>query len=515
MSAFFAIVRLTCKAAFRSYFFLGTELLILGAVLLMPLIVKSDGTAISTIKITLEYSITVAAVLLSISAAWLGASEITEDVEDRRLQMIAVKPVARPVIYLAKFTGIVAIHALLLLISGIIIYALTSQRIATSDFAPGEKERLNTEIWTARRIYKPDSNLAVIDQKVEERLKTGLENARKQGKQLPDDWQTVRTKTGEFDEEEIRQRLRDSIRLEEAAIVPGERKSWTYSNLPDSLNGPIRIRYKIFFDFSRDEQERTHGVWGWQYHFTKPESQEKIPLPIYFVPTNMALELLTMQTTEFEVEPTGDAPKQYACARGFNVRNKAKDLDILYAPNPKPDTLMVKDGKAELYYLSLDKKGRTVYFTGEGPEILVPVSGFFDNFCRTIFIQLLLIMSFAALGLAFSACLSRATGIFLTLAYLIWGIATRFVLDIFKNTAVAPHNFLEKVNYYAGETIDALLFDPSAFAVQEKLSSGELIEFSSIAAIFFIQFIVKVLPFFLLGLWIYSKRELALAGKEH
>ena len=208
MNAFLAIVRLTCRAAFRSHFFRGTVLLFIGAVLLMPLIVKSDGTAVSMIKITLEYSLTMATVLLSISAVWLGASEITADVEDRRLQMVVVKPVPRPVIYLAKFTGIVVIHTILLLIAGAIIYALTLYRIASMDFAPGEREQIDTEILTARRIYTPDSNLATIDEKVEERLKNGLETARKQGRELPDEWETVRTKTGEFDEEEIRRRLR-------------------------------------------------------------------------------------------------------------------------------------------------------------------------------------------------------------------------------------------------------------------------------------------------------------------
>ena len=74
MTAFLAIVRLTCRSAFRSNFFRGTILFFIGVTLLMPLIVKSDGTAVSMIKITLEYSLTLAAALLSISAVWLGAS---------------------------------------------------------------------------------------------------------------------------------------------------------------------------------------------------------------------------------------------------------------------------------------------------------------------------------------------------------------------------------------------------------------------------------------------------------
>ena len=513
MTAFLAIVRLTCRAAFRSSFFRGTILFFLGAVLLMPLIVKSDGTAVSMIKITLEYSLTLAAALLSISAVWLGASEITADVEDRRLQMVAVKPVSRPVIYLAKFTGIIAIHALLLLIASTIIYALTFYRVSTMEFAPGEKEQLYAEILTARRLYQPDPVQKNIDQAVEDEIRKHMEVARMQGKDMPDDWKTVRTKTGEFDEEEIRRRLRDRMRLAESAIAPGEYKDWTYSGLPEDLDGPIRIRYKTFFELSRNNQDRTHGVWGWKYHFNSPDSRERIELPIYFVPDNMALELLTMQTTEFEVAPRGAPEKaQYSCARGF--RREGKDLLTYAAPYPQQDTLMVKDGKAQVRFLSLDKRGRTLYFSGNGPELLIPVAGFFNNYCRTVFVLLLLIMSFAAMGMAFSACFSLSTGIFLTLAYLIWGVSTRFVLDLFMNTAVAPHNLLEKFNYYGGKYIDILLFDPASFAAQEKLSSGELVDFSYISALFVLQFAIKILPIFALGLWIYSKRELALAGKE-
>ncbi|MBO5680160.1 MAG: hypothetical protein J6T08_00450 [Lentisphaeria bacterium] len=513
MTAFLAIVRLTCRSAFRSNFFRGTILFFIGVTLLMPLIVKSDGTAVSMIKITLEYSLTLAAALLSISAVWLGASEITADVEDKRLQMVAVKPVARPLIYLAKFTGILAIHALLLLIAAVIIYALTFYRVASMDFAPGEKEQLYAEILTARRIYQPDPAQKNIDQAVEEEIRKHLEVARMQGKDMPDDWKTVRHKTGDFDEQEIRRRLRDRMRLAESAIAPGAYKDWTYSNLPENLDGPVRIRYKTFFELSGNNQDKTHGVWGWKYHFAIPDSGKTVELPVYFVPDNMALELLTMQTTEFEIAPRG-APEraQYTCARGFG--KAGQNLITYAAPYPQQDTLMVKDGKGQLRFLSLDKKGKTLYFAGNGPELLVPVTGFFNNYCRTVLVLLFLIMAFAAMGMAFSACFSLASGIFLTLAYLIWGISTRFVLDLFTNTAVAPHNILEKFNYYAGKYIDMLLFDPSSFAAQEKLSSGELVEFSYISAVFVLQIVIKILPVFLVGLWVYSKRELALAGKD-
>lgn len=514
MTAFLALIKLTCLGALRSNFFRGTILFFLGAVFLMPFIVKSDGTAVSMIKITLEYSLTLAAVLLCISAVWLSATEITADMEDMRLQMVAVKPVSRPVIYLAKFTGIAALHVLLLLIAGTIIYVLTLSRVAFTDFKPGEKEQLYSEILTARRILKPDPIEKDIDARVEEEIHRQMEIARMQGKDMPDSWETVRTKTGEFDEAEIRRRLKERMRLEAAAVHPGEIKTWTYSGLPEDLDGPIRIRYQMFTENDRGNQEKTHGTWGWSYYFTSPEdTSRKIDLTVYFVPKNQTFELVTRQTTEFEIASKKYQEQAgYTTARGFEVKNR--DLKILPAPNPREDTLMVKDGKATLRYLSLDKKGRTVYFSGEGPELQIPVTGFFDNYCRTIFVLSLMILAFTAMGQAFSACLSFATGIFLTLAYIIWGISIRFVLYLFTNTAVSPHNLLEKISYYTGAHIDYILFEPGKFFAQEKLSSGELVEFSYMGNALLIEVLVKILPIFLLGLWVYSKRELALAGKE-
>lgn len=514
MTAFLAIIQLTCRGAFRSNFFRGTIFCFLAATILMPFFIKSDGTAVSLIKLTLEYSLTAAVALLCISAVWMGASEITADMEDMRLQMIAVKPVSRPIIYLGKFTGIVVLHLLLLLVASAIIYGLTLYRVAFTDFAPGEKEQLYTEILTARRIFRSDPVEKDIDAAVEAEIRKHLEIARMQGKELPEDWETVRTKTGEFDEAEIRRRLKDRMRLEAAAIQPGDIKIWNFSGLPEDLDGPIRIRYNAFTENSKSDQVTTHGVWGCKYYFTAPgDPSKKIDLPVFFVPKNMTMEVITVQTTEFEIasKHTPEAAN-YICSRGFRLNNR--DLEILPAPFPKEDTLMVKDGKATLFYQSLDKKNRTLYFSGGGPELLVPITGFFSNYCRTIFVLALLIIAFAAMGLAFSACLSFATGIFLTLAYVIWGVCVRFVLHLFTNTAVAPHNTLEYISYYTGKYIDLILFAPGKFSVQEKLSSGEVVEFSYIASVFLIELLVKILPIFALGLWIYSKRELALAGKE-
>ena len=53
-----------------------------------------------------------------------------------------------------------------------------------------------------------------------------------------------------------------------------------------------------------------------------------------------------------------------------------------------------------------------------------------------------------------------------------------------------------------------------AFDVTELLSTGELIEFSLIWRLFFNFFILRGLPLFLFGMWMYRKRELGLAVRK-
>ncbi|MBO5959543.1 MAG: hypothetical protein J6Q65_05425, partial [Lentisphaeria bacterium] len=331
----------------------------------------------------------------------------------------------------------------------------------------------------------------------------------------PDSWRTVRDKTNEFDREEILRRLQDRVRIEQAALAPGSFREWTYSGIPDDLNGPFQVRYRVYCEERQSYQSESHGVWGWEYYLPSPQNPgEMLPSMIYLVPNDKQMRIMTMQTSELEVYPKGaEKDADYFCARGFQT--EGRNLKIFYAPYPGSNALMAKDGKATLRFLSLDKKGRMLYFMeNDGPYLMVPVTGFADNYFRTILALFLQIMVFAAFGTAFAACFSLATGIFLTLAYLIWGLSTRFVLDVFTNTTVKPHTFLDYVNYYGGQYIDLVLLDPGAFAAQEMLSSGELVEYSYLAVLLFVEFGIKVLPFLLIGLWVYSKRELALAGKD-
>ena len=72
MQRILAITRLTWKAAFRFRLFWVLLSLLLASVVLLPLLLKDDGTARGFIQIMLTYTLSVTATLLGFSTLWLA-----------------------------------------------------------------------------------------------------------------------------------------------------------------------------------------------------------------------------------------------------------------------------------------------------------------------------------------------------------------------------------------------------------------------------------------------------------
>src|SRR5262245_30270217 len=111
MQRLLAIVTLTWKAAFRFRLFWVLAALLLGSVIVLPLLIKDDGTARGFIQIMLTYTLSVVTTLLGFSTLWLACGTLARDIEDCSLQMVVVKPIARWQIWVGKWLGILLLNA--------------------------------------------------------------------------------------------------------------------------------------------------------------------------------------------------------------------------------------------------------------------------------------------------------------------------------------------------------------------------------------------------------------------
>src|SRR5437764_6249867 len=128
MQRLLAIAALTWKAAFRFRLFWVLAVLLLGSVVVLPLLLKDDGTARGFTQILLTYTLSVITTLLGFTTLWLACGTLARDVEDCQMQMVAVKPIARWQIWLGKWLGLLMLNAALLLVAGGSVFVLLKWR---------------------------------------------------------------------------------------------------------------------------------------------------------------------------------------------------------------------------------------------------------------------------------------------------------------------------------------------------------------------------------------------------
>jgi hypothetical protein len=147
-----AVAALTWKAAFRFRLFWVLAALLLGSVVVLPLMLKDDGTARGFIQIMLTYTLSVITALLGFSTLWLACGTLARDIEDCSMQMVVVKPIGRWQIWIGKFIGVMLLNAALLAVSGVGVFTLLQWRAARLE--PAQQRILRNEIFVARAALK-------------------------------------------------------------------------------------------------------------------------------------------------------------------------------------------------------------------------------------------------------------------------------------------------------------------------------------------------------------------------
>ncbi len=124
MQRLLAITWLTWKAAVRFRLFVVVAVLLLGAVVGLPLLIKDDGTARGFTQIVLTYTLSAITALLGLCTLWLACGTLARDIEECQIQVLATKPIPRWQIWIGKWLGIMALNAVLLALAGGCVYGL-------------------------------------------------------------------------------------------------------------------------------------------------------------------------------------------------------------------------------------------------------------------------------------------------------------------------------------------------------------------------------------------------------
>ena len=122
-------------------------------------------------------------------------------------------------------------------------------------------------------------------------------------------------------------------------------------------------------------------------------------------------------------------------------------------------------------------------------------------------IQLLLL---SALACAFGGFLTMPTAVFMVVSYLLFGSFSMILAD---SDFYAESGF-DKLGQGLAGWILKVVIPLQRFDVTDMLAGGELIEYGFIARLFLQYFVLRGVPLFLLGIWLYRRRELGAAVRK-
>ncbi len=478
MKAFVSIVTLTFRNAVRSHIFQLLLAVLLLGVTVIPVSI-SVGKAEEFIRISLLYSLWAVMIVLALSSLWLGCFVMSRDIDNYQIHMVVSKPVSRWVIWLGKWTGINLINITLLLISCLTVYLIVmvryrnagnesrfAERASERVRAESEKERIRTKILVGRRNYlprRPDAE-KIADAEIRHRLA----EAAKSGQKITDS-----------DIQNLRRDIITRISTAPVEVRPGQNplQMWVFDNVPLKLNSvEMYLRYRPYLGKVSSEDQRQSYLW-WEVLYPQ----------------------INPETGSFALYPRGltSAPEQIFTGT--------------FMEKPLPKGVITPDGIVAVRVANYDRYGDKHYYQlADGPVLLVPVSSFEENCLRGMLVMIVMLLLLSGLACAFGGFLTMPTAVFMVASYLLFGSFSMVLTD----SEFYASSAMDKFSQMLAQGILLVVIPLQRFDITGLLAGGNLIEFSLIGELTLQYFILRGLPLFLLGMWLYNRRELGAAVRK-
>ncbi|HTB82709.1 MAG TPA: ABC transporter permease [Candidatus Sulfotelmatobacter sp.] len=466
MQRIFAIAGLTWKAALRFKLFLVITALLLIAVIGLPLVIKDDGTAEGFTQIILTYTLSAITALLGLSTIWLSCGTLARDIEECQIQVVVTKPIARWQIWIGKWLGIVTLNAVLLLISGAFVFGLLEYR--ASKLPAAVQQKLHTDILVARGAAKEADMTAMIDE----------ETAREFTARM------AQSSVEKVDEAEVKKIIRAQVKAAVEQVPPGYFSRPWQIDLGFAKNSladkPLQLRIKF------NGAERTlSGTFTLMLQAGDPKSGKV-----------------------WRSEPMSLAP--------------STESEQVFHEIPIPANLF--DSSGVLTIIAYNPNNTALSFPLEdGMEVLYPDGGFAPNFARGLGIIFCWLALMAALGLMAASFLSFPVAAFFSLTMLVVVFSSGTLADAIdsgsvaagnEETGVAGHSVMDVVLIPAFKALLSVIRLVQNFSPVDALSTGRCITWTELGLAFTQIVLVIGGIFAVMGIYFFSRRELATAQTQ-
>lgn len=473
----FAVARVVLEEAMRRKIAVSCTAILITTVVVLPFILDPNAQIAYRVQSFLTYSLTATALLLSIITVFLACASISDEIEDRRIHTVLVKPVRRSAYLIGKLLGIMLLNLLLLTVTGTAIFAFAHLQVAREAQVGGGRaidsgalRRIYREVLVARETLYPTPPLGYLEEAVQRAMKD------------PDNEERIAHMGGLVAFQEAA--------LEEAEkqwrfVQPGDRLPYVYRGLTRALEESpedvvLRLRPRAIIG-PRSQQDPVDMI----LHFD--QGRERFPLA--------AKEVKTVELTPY--------------------------LD--------GDELLVV---IENHHSETDRAARgSVMFTPEDglPQVIFPVGGFAGNLVRGLLIIWCRVGFLAALGVCASTILGFPVACLFTLILMVSAVASAHIIDEHPATAGShaghshaghshgPHGHdheeegggVIEVLQAIGLEMAGFLREYSRYPVVSRVLDGRIVPWSEVGRIWFRVGLLWSGALVLLGVILFRRREVA------
>ncbi len=453
MYSIWAVATNTIKQALRLKIAAAFIVLLLVLLPLIGFTATGDGTVKGRLQTFVSYGLSLTNLLLCLLTVILSVYSLTSDIQQRQIYTVITKPIRRFQLLVGKLLGVILLDVVLLVLFAGIIYAITIYTPSFVDTTDDDRVALDNEFFTARASLIPAE--VDVTQDVINLYKELDKNAQLEGI-FPG-----------LSREEIIGQLTTQKKLESRAAAVGQEILWEFHNVrPEEPNQSLFIRFK--YDVSVNPPDsQVYSQW-FVGDYRQVKYGQKIETRIY------SFERKDPIRTSREIEVPADAVAQ--------------------------------DGYLAVGFVNVPLNNTVVIFPLEdGLELLYKADTFTANFLRAALLILCRLIFLACLGILAASFLSFPVAILFCLVFFLTANFGGFVIESLDYVG----GNLSSVYAYTLKPILRVLpqFDesnPSKFLVP-----GRLLNWSLVGRTVGYMVCIKALLLLLLGLLIFSYREIA------
>lgn len=424
----------------------------------------SSGLADQKIQTFLSYSFRLSFNFLSLLTIFISIASISREIKRREIYTIVTKPIRRGQIYLGKLLGVAVLNLLLLVFTGIAIYATTQVLVQTEVKQEDERERLDDLILTARRTIRP--TVHGLDEE---------EIRKKAAEQVETEIQQKREEYGTPDGRKIK-RMRESLLKKKITEITNQSRSAERNGL-------------VTFHFSGIQlKDRDKNRVYIRYH------QEASPDP-------PSLSL-------FNLWYIGPNPDAYYSEQPFANEGTIRTVHEF----PVSGDRVSANGDLYVTYVNPRENGRsTVIFPlptrfekEHGIEALYVAGSFENNFFRVLLSMYMRLIFLGILGVAAGGFVSFPVGILVVLVIYLLGLSSGFLVEAINWQISVAHKMSS-----ASKLVVLLFPQFSAYDPVPAVERGKIVEYAVMGRCLIIMVLLKGGMAGFVGYILYRFREMA------